>query len=130
MTTVERTGRRRVWLGLAWGASVGDDGGGAGPLGSRPFGQIGPLEPSSVALLLPDPALRELFVKAAVLVAYADGRVSAAEREIIGKFADALGVAPAALAKLEAEVKDYLLRSLSNLHNVEAVAKVAKKLGV
>ena len=115
---------------FAWGASVGDDEeAGGSPLSVRSFGQIVPLEPSSVALLLQAPALRELFMKAALLLAYADGAVSAAERKIIGQFAEALEVAPAALVKLEAEVKDYLLRSLSTLSNVEAVAKVAKKLG-
>ena len=68
-------------------------------------------------------------MKAALLLAYADGSISAAERKIIGQFAEALEVAPPALAKLEVEVKDYLLRPLSKLTNVEAVAKVAKKLG-
>ncbi|HEY4186231.1 MAG TPA: hypothetical protein VGP07_14235 [Polyangia bacterium] len=34
-----------------------------------------------------------------------------------------------ALAKLDAEVKDYTLRPLSKLSNLEAVAKVAEKLG-
>ena len=114
---------------FAWGASTGDEDTGGGPLGGGPFGRIMPLEPSSVALLLPGPALRELFMKAALLVAYADGSVSPAERKVIGQFAEALGVAPPALAKLEVEIKDYLLRPFSKLNNVEAVAKVAKKLG-
>jgi uncharacterized membrane protein YebE (DUF533 family) len=115
---------------FAWGTSDDDDDTRGGPLGGGSFGQILPLEPASVALLLPEPALRELFMKAALLVAYADGRVSEAERATIGQFGDALGFAPPALAKLEAEVKDYLLRPLSKLSNVETVAKVAKKLGV
>jgi uncharacterized membrane protein YebE (DUF533 family) len=114
---------------FARSASTGDEETGDGPLGSGPFGRVVPLDPSSVALLLPGPKLRELFMKAALLVAYADGSVSAAERKIIGQFAEALEVVPAALTKLEAEVKDYLLRPLSKLTNVEEVAKVAKKLG-
>jgi len=114
---------------FAWGTSAADDDTGGGPLAGGSFARIAPLEPSSVALLLPGAAHRELFMKAALLVAYADGSVSAPERKIIGQFAEALGIAAQALAKLEAGVKDYLLRSLSNLSNVEAVAKVAKKLG-
>ncbi|HLK90031.1 MAG TPA: TerB family tellurite resistance protein [Polyangia bacterium] len=113
---------------FAWGATADDDTGG-GPLGGGSFGRITPLEPASVALLLPGAEIRELFMKAGLLVAYADGNVSAAERKLLGQFAEALGLAAPALARLEAEVKDYMLRSLSKLNNVEAVAKVAKKLG-
>ena len=102
---------------------------GQSPLAGSAFGRIAPLEPASVALLLPSEPLRELFMKAALLVAWADGSVSAAERTKIGEFAKALGIAAPALTKLEAEVKDYLLRSLAHLANVESVAKVAKKLG-
>ena len=99
------------------------------PLAGGAFGRISPLEPASVALLLQTAPLRELFMKAALLVAWADGSVSALERAKIGEFAKALGVAAPALAALEAQVKDYLLRPLAQLSNVEAVAKVAKKLG-
>jgi tellurite resistance protein len=102
---------------------------GGSPLAGAAFGRIAPLEPARVALLLPSAALRELFMKAALLVAWADGSVSAAERGKIGEFAKALGIAAPALAALEAQVKDYLLRPLAHLSNVDAVAKVAKKIG-
>jgi tellurite resistance protein len=102
---------------------------GQAALSGGAFGRIVPLEPGSVALLLRSAPLRELFMKAALLVAWADGSVSGAERAKIAEFATALGVAGPALTALEVEVKDYLLRSLAHLNNVEAVAKVAKKLG-
>lgn len=83
-----------------------------------------------LASALPTTELRELFVKTAFLLAYADGRVSIQERERITAFAVALGVDNAGMQRLEAGVKDYLLRQLAGLSNVEAVAQVAKKLGV
>jgi uncharacterized membrane protein YebE (DUF533 family) len=99
------------------------------PLSPGGFGRVVPLDPASVSMLLATEPLRQLFMKAALLVAWADGSVSPAERTKIGEFAQALGVSPSALVALEAEVKDYLLRSLAHLANVDAVAKVAKKLG-
>jgi tellurite resistance protein len=91
--------------------------------------RAGPLEPRDVAQLLVGPDHRELFVKAAFLLAWADGNVSAAERTKIAEYAGVLAVSAATQARLEAEVKDYLLRPLAALSNVEAVSAVAKKLG-
>ena len=106
------------------GEAASTAGGGFGALG-----RIAPLEPASLAPLLPGSSLRELFMKAAYLVAWADGVVSPAERAKIAEFAQALGVSGDAVANLEAQVKDYLLRPLAHLANVEAVAAVARKLG-
>jgi len=92
--------------------------------------RVGPLEPKDVAQLLIGPDHRALFVKAAFLLAWADGQVSGAERTKIAEFGQILDVSPAAQAKLEAEVKDFLLRPLASLSNVEKVSAVAKKLGV
>jgi tellurite resistance protein len=91
--------------------------------------RVGPLEPKDVAQLLVGPDHRELFVKAAFLLAWADGNVSGAERTRIADFAKALEVSAGVQSKLEAEVKDFLLRPLAGLHNVDAVSEVAKKLG-
>lgn len=110
------------------GDGAGDEASTAGA-GFGALGRIAPLEPASLAPLLPGSSLRELFMKAAFLVAWADGAVSPAERAKIAEFAQALGVSAAAVANLEAQVKDYLLRPLAHLANVEAVAAVAKKLG-
>jgi hypothetical protein len=92
--------------------------------------RAGPLEARDVAQLLVGPSHRELFIKAAFLLAWADGQVTAAERTKIGEFGAAFAVAPEAQARLEAEVKDFLLRPLAGLANVESVTAVAKKLGV
>jgi hypothetical protein len=90
--------------------------------------RAGPLGPRDVAQLLIGPGHRELFIKAAYLLAWADGNVTAGERAKITEFGAALAVAPEAQARLEAEVKDFLLRPLAGLANVDAVTAVAKKL--
>lgn len=105
----------------------GDGESGAGAASA--LGRISALGPPALAALLPSAALRELFVKASYLLAWSDGQVSAAERTKIGEFADALGVSPATTGVLESEVKDFLLRPLARLSNVEAVTAVAKKIG-
>jgi tellurite resistance protein len=92
--------------------------------------RVGALDAKDVAQLLVGTHHRELFVKAAFLLAWADGNVSASERSKIAEYAKALDVSAATQAKLEAEVKDFLLRPLAGLSNVEAVSQVAKKLGV
>ncbi len=89
-----------------------------------------PLAPNDVAAILRTPQQRELFVKTAFLLTWADGSVSAAERATVEQFARALGVADTRKTELELEVKDFLLRPLANLANVNAVSAVAKKLGL
>ena len=92
--------------------------------------RVGALEPQEVAGMLSGAAHRELFVKTAFLVAFADGQVSAGERAKIAAYAQSLDVSAETQTKLEAQVKDFLLRSLAGLSNVEAVSAVAKKLGM
>ena len=92
--------------------------------------RAGALEPPELAQHLGRAEVRDLFMRAAPLCAWADGKVSFAERAKIDAFAKALNVSDAALAALEAHVKDLLLRPLANLANVDAVTSVAKKLGV
>jgi len=90
--------------------------------------RAGPLQPGDVAQLLIGPGHRELFIKAAYLLAWADGQVTAAERSKIADFSAALAVGAETQARLEAEVKDFLLRPLAGLANVDAVTAVARKL--
>jgi hypothetical protein len=92
--------------------------------------RVGALEPRDVAQLLIGPAHRELFIKAAFLLAWADGQVTAAERAKIAEFGAAFAVPADAQGRLEAEVKDFLLRPLASLANVDATTAVAKKLGM
>jgi tellurite resistance protein len=80
--------------------------------------RVGALAPKDVAQLLIGPEHRELFVKAAFLLAWSDGKVSPSERAKIGEYAAALSVSAGTVAKLEAEVKDFLLRPLAGLANV------------
>jgi tellurite resistance protein len=107
----------------------GDGDAGPGGASSSALGRISALGPAALAALLPGAALSELFVKASYLLAWSDGQVSAAERTMIGEFASALGVSPATTGVLESEVKDFLLRPLARLSNVDAVTAVAKKIG-
>ena len=109
-------------------AAIASDASATAPMSS--LERAGALEPAELAKLLPEGAMRELFVKTAYLLAWADGNVSPAERAKIGAYATSLGVSGEAQTKLEAGVKDYLLRPLANLANVESAAAVAKKLGV
>jgi hypothetical protein len=115
------------YAGLAsddWG------GGGGATLTSASLVRVGPLAGKDLADALPGAAHRELFVKSAFLCAWADGKISDGERGKITELATALGVGNESQARLEAQVKDFLLRPLANLKNVEGVTAVAKKLGV
>jgi tellurite resistance protein len=103
-------------------------GGGAGALAELQRGAAITAPELSVALHAPE--LRQMFLKTSMLLAWADGKVTDEERKIIGDFAKALGIDGVAQNKLEAAVKEYLLGHLSPIHNTEAVAEVAKKLGV
>ncbi len=78
---------------------------------------------------LDTPALRQLFVKTALLMAFADGQVSPEESQLVRSYAQHLGLT-SELAKIEAQVKDYLLSQLAHLHNTQSLAEVAKKLAI
>jgi uncharacterized membrane protein YebE (DUF533 family) len=99
-------------------------------VGAAALARMGPLDPQALAGALPAAPHRELFLKTAYLLAWADGQVSPAERSSVEGFATALGLGAEVRARLEAEVKDYLLRPFASLANVEAAAAVAKKLGM
>ena len=75
---------------------------------------------------------RELFIKAAFLLAWADGQVTAAERDEDRRVRARRWRCRrrGRSTRLEAEVKDFLLRPLAGLANVEAATAVAKKLGL
>jgi tellurite resistance protein len=75
------------------------------------------------------PELRQLFVKTALLMAFADGEVSGAESQLVRKYAADLGVSEQ-LGQLEAQVKDFLLSQLSHIHNTAGLAEIAKKLAI
>jgi uncharacterized membrane protein YebE (DUF533 family) len=87
-----------------------------------------PISAAELAQALPTKELRLLFAKTAILLTYADGKVTPEERKILGEFSGALGVDAKTMDELEAGVKEYLLKHLAHLHNAEAVVEVAKKL--
>lgn len=82
-----------------------------------------------IAKGLPTKELRQLFLKTAILLAYADSAVSEKERAWIEKTGKALGLEPAEIARLDELVRTFLLSQLSHIQNVDATKEVAKKLG-
>lgn len=62
---------------------------------------------------LTDAAVREAFLKSLVLVAYADGNISAEERAVIHRYAAALGLDTAAIGALFLDVASSLLSRLA-----------------
>ena len=119
--------RELALIGEVYQAALADDAAASAPMQS--LDRVGPLTPKELAPLLASAPLRELFLKTALLLAWADGKVSAGERTKIADFAKALEIAAETQNRLDAEVKDFLLRPFAGLANVDAAAAVAKKLG-
>jgi tellurite resistance protein len=88
------------------------------------------IEGSALAAFLPGTELRKLFLKTAILLAYADSSYAPNEQKIINDYAKALAIAPADVTLLEQQVKEYLLSQLVHLSNVQAAALVAKELKI
>lgn len=88
------------------------------------------LSAADLAAILSSVELRALFVKTAILLAYADGSYGAGESKLINEYCKALGVGDELRARLELEVKEHMLGELSHLANTESVAKVAKDLKI
>jgi len=109
-------------------ASFWIDAGGGGPLSDLERAEA--IKPADVAAALHPDAERQLFIKTAILLTWADGSVSPAEKKAVGEFAKALGIDQTALDTLDASVKDFLLGQLVHVQNSDAVSSVAKKLKV
>jgi hypothetical protein len=90
----------------------------------------GPLGPSDLAQHLVGEPIRALFVRAAYLLAWADGKVTDDERVTIAEYAAALGLPDDKRRAAEDAVKDFLVRPLAGLANVAAASAVVKKLGL
>jgi tellurite resistance protein len=102
-------------------------GGGSGSLSD--LERSADLAPAELATALRTDQERQLFVKTAILLTWADGSVSPAEQQAVQDFAKALGVDQTTVDKLEASVKDFLLAHVAHLQNTDATRAVAKKLG-
>jgi tellurite resistance protein len=109
-------------------ASFWIDAGGGGSLSDLERAES--IKPADLAAALHSDAERQLFVKTAILLTWADGEVSAAEKKSVSDFARALGIDDATLEKLDAGVKDFLLGQLVHVQNTDAVRDVAKKMKV
>jgi len=109
-------------------ASFWIEAGGGGSLSDLERGSA--ISPAELATALHSEAERLLFLKTAILLTWADGRVSDAERQSVNGFAKALGVDAATVEKLENGVKDFLLQQLAHVQNTDATRAVAKKLKV
>jgi len=77
---------------------------------------------------LPRPEMRELFLRTALLLAYADSNYSAPEKKWIEQAATAMQMKPQ-LKRLDELVRNMMLSQLSHLHNTDATKQVARKLG-
>ncbi len=102
-------------------------GGGSGSLSD--LERSSDIAPAELASALRTEQERQLFVKTAILLTWADGSVSPAEQQAVQDFAKALAVDGTTVDKLEASVKDFLLGHIAHLQNTDATAAVAKKLG-
>jgi len=107
-------------------ASFWIDAGGGAPLSDLEKAEA--MKPADLALALHTDAERQLFVKTALLLTWADGQVSDAERKVVQEFARALGIDDTALVTQEAAVKDFLLGQLVHVQNTDAVREVATKM--
>jgi tellurite resistance protein len=96
---------------------------------SVPTDRLTDITPEELARTLRGEPAR-LFLRSCFLVAFADGSFSAPERELIQRYAGALGVSDEELLHLTQSVKEFLLEPLSRLSNTESVVEVSKKLAV
>ena len=88
--------------------------------------EAAPFQPAELAGSRADFA--DTVVLMCLMTAYADGRLTAAERAQIQQIAKALGMSEAQLASHQAQVQDELLGALVHLPDATSVAQVAREL--
>lgn len=66
------------------------------------------ITPKEIASKLIDPALRTVFMQSALLLAMADGKISAPERQRIREYARALDISEGAYAELERVIESWV----------------------
>lgn len=91
--------------------------------------QLSDISAADLATSLRSPELRRVFLKTALLLAWADGSVSEKEHAWLRDTAKALGIAEKELAREDELVRTFLLSQLAHVQNVDAAKQVAKKLG-
>ncbi|HPH25408.1 MAG TPA: TerB family tellurite resistance protein [Pseudomonadota bacterium] len=89
----------------------------------------GTVSAAELAAALTTDDQRRLFVKTALLLAFADGQVTGHESTLVRTYTEALGLS-AELSTLETQVKEFLLSQLSHIANTDALVEIAKKLKI
>jgi tellurite resistance protein len=95
-----------------------------------PKQELADVAPDEVKGAFADGEAARLFLRSCLLVALADAEYSAAERALVQRYAEALGVAEKELDSLAQSVKEYLLQPLARLANTDAVVELSRKLQV
>jgi tellurite resistance protein len=88
-----------------------------------------PISADDLGGILNTTELRRLFVKTALLMAFADGKVSGEEKKLVREYAGKLELS-AELSSMALEVRDFLLSQLAHLHNTNALSELAKQLTI
>ena len=76
----------------------------------------------------PEPDQRDLVISSCLMVAYADGQFSLAERDATLAIASRIGMPSERFAALDGIIQDHLLSQLASLPDAESVAKVGAEL--
>jgi tellurite resistance protein len=92
--------------------------------------RLAPIDAPTLAAVLHSKQKQELFLKTAMLLAFADGNYGAAESKVINDLAKGLSTDEKDLRHWETQVKEFMLSQLTHIKNTEAVAEVSKELGV
>lgn len=88
-----------------------------------------PIGADDLKAVLNTKPLRQLFLKTALLMAFADGKVSNEEKTLVHSYAESLELSED-LPKFTVEVKDFLLSQLAHIHNTQGLSEIAKKLTI
>ncbi len=86
--------------------------------------QAAPLSSES----FPTAGQRDLVISSCLMVAYADGQFSQAERDAVLAIASSIGMPSERFEALDDIIQDHLLSQLANLPDAESVAKVGEEL--
>ncbi len=87
-----------------------------------------PFDQGAARAALDTPALKQTFLASCLLVAYADGQVSAAEQATIAELIKRLDIDADLSAATHERVKTLLVEQLSRVSDLTTLQKIAKQL--
>lgn len=96
----------------------------------KAFEQMPDVTGQDLARGLPTAEQRNMFMKTAIMLTYADGNVSDKEKHWIAETGKTLGLEEKDIKRIDELVRTYLLSQLSHIQNVDALKTVAKDLGL